>query len=126
MYFLWSREPLPPPPSAVSPAGPWFAWFATAVLLWRCRKRISRAISYTCLPLRLLKHRPKQPLRGGPPRLCVSRQRPVAARRDYHQLSVKRLSPKLITAAIDEKQQQKRRCQQRQVVSRIRFERGIE
>ncbi|XP_024939223.1 uncharacterized protein LOC107266188 isoform X2 [Cephus cinctus] len=39
MLFLWSREPVPGPR-----AGPWFAWFATAVLLWRCRRRLAKAI----------------------------------------------------------------------------------
>lgn len=51
MLFLWSREPAPDPR-----AGPWFAWFATAVLLWRCRRRITRAI-LAISPLRLLKRR---------------------------------------------------------------------
>lgn len=51
MLFLWSREPTPDPR-----AGPWFAWFATAVLLWRCRRRITRAI-LAISPLRLLKKR---------------------------------------------------------------------
>lgn len=51
MLFLWSREPTPNPR-----AGPWFAWFATAVLLWRCRRRITRAI-LAISPLRLLKRR---------------------------------------------------------------------
>jgi len=51
MLFLWSREPTPDPK-----AGPWFAWFATAVLLWRCRRRITRAI-LAISPLRLLKRR---------------------------------------------------------------------
>lgn len=51
MLFLWSREPTPDPR-----AGPWFAWFATAVLLWRCRRRITRAI-LAISPLRLLKRR---------------------------------------------------------------------
>ncbi|CAL1684128.1 unnamed protein product [Lasius platythorax] len=51
MLFLWSREPAPNPR-----AGPWFAWFATAVLLWRCRRRITRAI-LAVSPLRLLRRR---------------------------------------------------------------------
>ncbi|XP_018309385.1 uncharacterized protein [Mycetomoellerius zeteki] len=51
MLFLWSREPIPDPR-----AGPWFAWFATAVLLWRCRRRITKAI-LAISPLRLLKRR---------------------------------------------------------------------
>lgn len=51
MLFLWSREPVPD-----ARAGPWFAWFATAVLLWRCRRRITRAI-LAISPLRLLKRR---------------------------------------------------------------------
>ncbi|XP_011868295.1 PREDICTED: uncharacterized protein LOC105562241 [Vollenhovia emeryi] len=51
MLFLWSREPTPDPR-----AGPWFAWFATAVLLWRCRRRITRAI-LAISPLRLLRRR---------------------------------------------------------------------
>lgn len=49
MLFLWSKEPVPDPK-----AGPWFAWFATAVLLWRCRRRITRMI-LAISPLRLLK-----------------------------------------------------------------------
>lgn len=51
MLFLWSRESTPNPR-----AGPWFAWFATAVLLWRCRRRITRAI-LAVSPLRLLRRR---------------------------------------------------------------------
>ncbi|XP_018341264.1 PREDICTED: uncharacterized protein LOC108747873 isoform X1 [Trachymyrmex septentrionalis] len=51
MLFLWSREPTPDPR-----ASPWFAWFATAVLLWRCRRRITKAI-LAISPLRLLKRR---------------------------------------------------------------------
>ncbi|XP_072745197.1 uncharacterized protein [Anoplolepis gracilipes] len=51
MLFLWSREPVPNPGAA-----PWFAWFATAVLLWRCRRRITRAI-LAVSPLRLLRRR---------------------------------------------------------------------
>lgn len=51
MLFLWSREPASNPR-----AGPWFAWFATAILLWRCRRRITRAI-LAISPLRLLKRR---------------------------------------------------------------------
>ncbi|KAJ8672881.1 hypothetical protein QAD02_004142 [Eretmocerus hayati] len=42
MLFLWSRESSVIPPSPR--AGPWFAWFATAVLVWRCRRRIASAI----------------------------------------------------------------------------------
>lgn len=51
MLFLWSREPVPDPRP-----GPWFAWFATAVFLWRCRRRISSAI-LAVSPLRLLRRR---------------------------------------------------------------------
>ncbi|XP_012063965.1 PREDICTED: uncharacterized protein LOC105627290 [Atta cephalotes] len=51
MLFLWSREPTPDPR-----ASPWFAWFATAVVLWRCRRRITKAI-LAISPLRLLKRR---------------------------------------------------------------------
>ncbi|XP_076625880.1 uncharacterized protein LOC143344094 [Colletes latitarsis] len=51
MLFLWSREPAPGPK-----AGPWFAWFATALFLWRCRRSIAKAI-LAVSPLRLLKKR---------------------------------------------------------------------
>lgn len=51
MLFLWSREPVPGPR-----AGPWLAWFATAFVLWRCRRRIAKAI-LAISPLRLLKRR---------------------------------------------------------------------
>lgn len=51
MLFLWTKEPAPDPK-----VGPWFAWFATAVLLWRCRRRIAKAI-LAVSPLRLLKRR---------------------------------------------------------------------
>ncbi|XP_011267022.1 uncharacterized protein LOC105257837 [Camponotus floridanus] len=52
MLFLWSREgPIPNPR-----AGPWFAWFATAVLLWQFRRRITGAI-LAVSPLRLLRRR---------------------------------------------------------------------
>ncbi|KAK2587043.1 hypothetical protein KPH14_010997 [Odynerus spinipes] len=51
MLFLWSKEPAPDPR-----AGPWFAWFATAVILWRCRRRITKAI-LAASPLRLLRRR---------------------------------------------------------------------
>ncbi|XP_018360735.1 PREDICTED: uncharacterized protein LOC108759678 isoform X2 [Trachymyrmex cornetzi] len=51
MLFLWSREPIPDPK-----ASPWFAWFAAAVLLWRCRRRITKTI-LAISPLRLLKRR---------------------------------------------------------------------
>ncbi|XP_043276828.1 uncharacterized protein [Venturia canescens] len=51
MLFLWSREPVPSPR-----AGPWLAWFATAFVLWRCRRRIAKAI-LAVSPLRLLKRR---------------------------------------------------------------------
>ena len=51
MLFLWSREPIPN-----SRAGPWFAWFATAAVLWRCRRRIAKAI-LAISPLKLLKRR---------------------------------------------------------------------
>ena len=51
MLFLWSREPAPAPR-----AGPWFAWFATALFLWRCRRSVVKAI-LAASPLRLLKRR---------------------------------------------------------------------
>lgn len=51
MLFLWSREPAPGPR-----AGPWFAWFATALVLWRCRRSVTKAI-LAVSPLRLLKKR---------------------------------------------------------------------
>ncbi|XP_023290327.1 uncharacterized protein LOC105700434 [Orussus abietinus] len=52
MLFLWAREPSPGPTGA----GPWLAWFATAVLLWRCRRRIAKAI-LAVSPFRLLVRR---------------------------------------------------------------------
>ncbi|XP_012229055.1 uncharacterized protein [Linepithema humile] len=51
MLFLWSKQPAPDPK-----ARPWFAWFATAVFLWRWRSRITRAI-LAASPLRLLRRR---------------------------------------------------------------------
>lgn len=51
MLFLWAREPIPH-----SRAGPWFAWFATAAVLWRCRRRISKAV-HAMSPLKLFKRR---------------------------------------------------------------------
>lgn len=51
MLFLWSREPAPGPR-----AGPWFAWFATALVLWRCRRSVTKAI-LAVSPFRLLKRR---------------------------------------------------------------------
>ncbi|KAM0733403.1 hypothetical protein ACS0PU_012952 [Formica fusca] len=56
MLFLWSREPSIPNPRIHGSPGPWFAWFATAVLLWRCRRRITRAI-LAVSPLKLLRRR---------------------------------------------------------------------
>lgn len=56
MLFLWSREPAPGPR-----AGPWFAWFATALLLWRCRRSVAKTI-LAVSPLRLLKKRNLLPL----------------------------------------------------------------
>ncbi|KZC10628.1 PREDICTED: uncharacterized protein LOC107188717 [Dufourea novaeangliae] len=56
MLFLWSREPAPSPK-----AGPWFAWFATALVLWRCRRSVTKAI-LAVSPLRLLKKRNILPL----------------------------------------------------------------
>lgn len=58
MLFLWSREgPVPNPRIGPAPApGPWFAWFATAVLLWQFRRRIAGAI-LAISPLRLLRRR---------------------------------------------------------------------
>ncbi|XP_017793563.1 PREDICTED: uncharacterized protein LOC108575313 [Habropoda laboriosa] len=56
MLFLWSREPTPGPR-----AGPWFAWFATAFVLWRCRRKVAKAI-LAVSPLRLLKKRHVLPL----------------------------------------------------------------
>ncbi|XP_031368388.1 uncharacterized protein LOC122721142 [Apis laboriosa] len=56
MLFLWSREPAPGPR-----AGPWFAWFATALVLWRCRRSVAKAI-LAVSPLRLLKKRNLLPL----------------------------------------------------------------
>ncbi|XP_076643665.1 uncharacterized protein LOC143353941 isoform X1 [Halictus rubicundus] len=52
MLFLWSREPAPPSPKA----SPWFAWFATALVLWGCRRSVMKAV-LTISPLRLLKKR---------------------------------------------------------------------
>ncbi|XP_014609323.1 PREDICTED: uncharacterized protein LOC106789539 isoform X2 [Polistes canadensis] len=43
-------------PAADPRASPWFAWFATAVILWRCRRRITKAI-LAVSPFRLLKRR---------------------------------------------------------------------
>ncbi|KAL0129833.1 hypothetical protein PUN28_001824 [Cardiocondyla obscurior] len=51
MLFIWSKESTPDPKSS-----PWFAWLATAVLLWRCRRRIAKTI-LAISPLRLLKRR---------------------------------------------------------------------
>ncbi|XP_046826949.1 uncharacterized protein LOC124427727 isoform X2 [Vespa crabro] len=51
MLFLWSKEPAADPRTS-----PWFAWFATAVILWRCRRRITKAI-LAVSPFRLLKRR---------------------------------------------------------------------
>ncbi|XP_043493185.1 probable serine/threonine-protein kinase MARK-A isoform X1 [Polistes fuscatus] len=51
MLFLWSKEPAADPK-----ASPWFAWFATAVILWRCRRRITKAI-LAVSPFRLFKRR---------------------------------------------------------------------
>ncbi|XP_034191671.1 uncharacterized protein LOC117609437 [Osmia lignaria lignaria] len=51
MLFLWSREPAPGPK-----AGPWFAWFATALVIWRCRRSVAKAI-LAVSPFRLLKKR---------------------------------------------------------------------
>ncbi|XP_076227817.1 uncharacterized protein LOC116429793 isoform X2 [Nomia melanderi] len=51
MLFLWSKEPAPGPK-----AGPWLAWFATALILWRCSRSMSKAI-LAISPLRLLKRR---------------------------------------------------------------------
>lgn len=62
MLFLWSREPVPSPK-----AGPWFAWFATALVLWRCRRGLTKAI-LAASPLRLLRKR------GGPPTTTVNRK----------------------------------------------------
>ncbi|XP_033231055.1 uncharacterized protein LOC117182124 [Belonocnema kinseyi] len=56
MLFLWSREPIPN-----SRAGPWFAWFATAAVLWRCRRRITKAI-LAISPLKLIKRRTVAPI----------------------------------------------------------------
>ncbi|XP_017888505.2 uncharacterized protein LOC108629982 [Ceratina calcarata] len=56
MLFLWSREPAPGPR-----AGPWFAWFATALVLWRCRRSVAKTI-LAVSPLRLLKRRNILPL----------------------------------------------------------------
>lgn len=54
MLFMWSREPAPTPRGSR-----WFAWFATAVLLWRCRRKITRII-LSASPLRLLKKKPSR------------------------------------------------------------------
>nr|XP_050856175.1 uncharacterized protein LOC127066442 isoform X2 [Vespula vulgaris] len=43
-------------PAADPRASPWFAWFATAVILWRCRRRITKAI-LAVSPFRLLRRR---------------------------------------------------------------------
>ncbi|XP_047355364.1 uncharacterized protein LOC124951269 isoform X2 [Vespa velutina] len=43
-------------PAADPRTSPWFAWFATAVILWRCRRRITKAI-LAVSPFRLLKRR---------------------------------------------------------------------
>ncbi|KAI4494376.1 hypothetical protein M0802_008868 [Mischocyttarus mexicanus] len=51
MLFLWSKEP-----AADTRASPWFAWFATAVILWRCRRRITKSI-LAISPFRLFKRR---------------------------------------------------------------------
>lgn len=48
MLFFWSRQPVTT--VARVRAGPWFAWFATAVILWRCRKRIARIIHRISFP----------------------------------------------------------------------------
>ncbi|XP_076230998.1 uncharacterized protein LOC143177099 isoform X2 [Calliopsis andreniformis] len=56
MLFLWSREPAPSPR-----AGPWFAWFATALVLWRCRRSVTKAI-LAVSPFRLLKRRHQLPM----------------------------------------------------------------
>ncbi|XP_063990536.1 uncharacterized protein LOC135169435 [Diachasmimorpha longicaudata] len=49
MLFLWTREPSQSPR-----ASPWFAWLATAVVIWGCRRRLLRVI-LAISPLRLLK-----------------------------------------------------------------------
>ncbi|XP_048506840.1 uncharacterized protein LOC125499992 [Athalia rosae] len=51
MLFLWSRDPVPGPRT-----GPWLAWFATALVLWRCRRRIAKSI-LAVSPLRIFKRR---------------------------------------------------------------------
>ncbi|XP_020278784.1 uncharacterized protein LOC109852230 [Pseudomyrmex gracilis] len=56
MLFLWSKEPSTPPTETASSSNRWFIWFAAAILLWRCRYRISRAIQ-AASPLKLLKRR---------------------------------------------------------------------
>ncbi|XP_078047890.1 uncharacterized protein LOC144475659 [Augochlora pura] len=49
MLFLWSRESAPTPKGS-----PWLAWFATAFVLWSCRRSVTKAI-LAISPLRLLK-----------------------------------------------------------------------
>ncbi|XP_011153433.1 uncharacterized protein LOC105191611 [Harpegnathos saltator] len=53
MLFVWER-------TSNLKASPWLAWVTTAVVLWRCRSRIARAV-LAVSPLRLLRRRASDP-----------------------------------------------------------------
>ncbi|KAG7203458.1 hypothetical protein KM043_013520 [Ampulex compressa] len=98
MLFLWSREPAPGPK-----AGPWFAWFATAVVLWRCRRRITKAI-LAVSPLRLLRRRtavapinPKSLTTGTPPRRQLLKQRRLVSYQKQKSTGIKTRVKRLCT-----------------------------
>ena len=86
MLFLWSREPVSGPR-----AGPWFAWFATAVVLWRCRRRIAKAI-LAVSPLRFIRRRCVAPVNPNAQK-SSGRIQPTAATRQN--LTSHENSPKL-------------------------------
>lgn len=67
MLFLWSRDPVPVPRTS-----PWLAWLATAVFIWRCRRRIANSI-LAVSPLRIFKRRTLAPVRI---RRTISEPRP--------------------------------------------------
>ena len=61
MLFLWSKDPI----HLEAPrTGPVFGWLATAILFWRCRRRLARAIfgPDSPAPLKVLKQKKRSGL----------------------------------------------------------------
>jgi hypothetical protein len=118
MLFFWTREPTTATVTTTPHAGPWFAWFTTAMLFWRYRRRIARTFLRAATSLRLLKYQP------GTATALVAKSH--CNRQRHHRHSTRFRSPSTARIAVKEN---RRTFQQRKVSLRCQYpfaQRGLD